>query len=71
MEYFSIKRPLFIVPSEKCSVEYEKIDKFMNLLEKSGVWKIIKYVKHNDKNCKGRKGYNPYNLFVAIVYCFA
>lgn len=71
MDYFSIKRPIFIVPSEKCSVEFEKIDKFMILLEKSGVGKIIEYVKYNDKNCKGRRGYNPYNLFAAIVYCFA
>ena len=71
MNYFSIKRPIFIVPSEKCSVEFEKIDKFMILLEKSGVGKIIEYVKYNDKNCKGRRGYNPYNLFAAIIYCFA
>ena len=71
MKYFSIKKPLFIVPSEKCSVEYEKIDKFINLLENSGVWKIIKYVKCKDKKCKGRNGYNPYNLFAAIIYCFA
>ena len=59
------------MPSQKCNVEFEKIDKFMNLLEKSGVWKILKYVKQKDKNCKGRTGYNPYNLFAAIVYCFA
>ena len=71
MEYFSIKRPLFIVPSKKCCVEFEKIDKFMNLLEKSGVGEIIEHVKLKDKKCKGRTGYNPYNLFAAIVYCFA
>ena len=71
MEYFNIKRPLFIVPSEKCSEEFEKIDKFMNLLDKSGIEKIIKSVKLKDNNCKGRTGYNPYNLFAAIVYCFA
>lgn len=71
MEYFSIKRPIFIVPSEKCSVEFEKIDKFMNLLDKSGVGKIIQSVKLKDKNRKGRNGYNPYNLFAAIIYCFA
>ena len=59
------------MPSKKCCVEFEKIDKFMNLLEKSGVWKILKYVKSKDKNCKGRKGYNPYNLFAAVVYCFS
>lgn len=71
MEYFIIKRSLFIVPSKKCSVEFEKIDKFMNLLEKSDVGKIINSVKFKNKNCKGRNGYNPYNLFAAIIYCFA
>lgn len=59
------------MPSKKCSVEFEKIDKFMNLLEKSDVGKIINSVKFKNKNCKGRNGYNPYNLFAAIIYCFA
>lgn len=71
MGYFNIKRPIFIVPSEKCYVEFEKIDKFMNLLEKSGVGKIIEYVKLQDKKCKGITGYNPYNLFALVVYCFS
>ena len=71
MNYFSIKRPLFIVPSKKCYENFEKIDKFMNLLENSGVWKIFKIVKLKDKKCKGRKEYNPYNLFAAVIYCFA
>ncbi len=71
MEYFSIKRSFFIVPSQKSNVEFEKIDKFMDLLEKSRVWKIIECVKLQDKKCKGRSGYNPYNLFAAIVYCFS
>ena len=71
MEYFSIKRSFFIVPSKKCYENFNKIDKFINLLEKSGVGKILKNVKFNNKNCKGRKGYNQYNLFAAIVYCFA
>ena len=51
--------------------EYEKIDKFMNLLENSGVAEIIKNVKYKNKKCKGRPGYNPYNLFATIIYCFA
>ena len=71
MSYFSIKRPIFIVPSEKCNVELEKIDKFIIFLEKSGVGKIIERVKLNDKSCQGRKGYSPYNIFAATVYCFA
>lgn len=43
----------------------------MSLLEKSGVGKIIEYVKLKDGECKGRNGYNPHNLFATIVYCFA
>ena len=71
MEHFSIKRSLFIVPSEKCIVEFEKIDKFLTFLENSGVGKIIENVKYKNNKCKGREGYNPYNLFAMIVYCFA
>ena len=71
MEYFTIKKPLFLVPTQDCYREFEKIDKFMTLLEKSGVGKIIESVKLKDENCKGRKGYNPYNLFATIIYCFA
>ena len=71
MGYFSTKRSLFIVPCKNCYVEYEKIDKFMNFLEKSGVGKIVENVKYKDYKCKGRNGYNPYNLFAMIIYCFS
>lgn len=71
MYYFTIKKGLFPQFSEKMNKNFEKIDKFMSLLEKSGVGKIIESVKYENKNCKGRVGYNPYNLFAAIVYCFA
>lgn len=43
----------------------------MILLEKTVVGKIIEYVKYTSQNCKGRRGYNFYNLFAAIIYCFA
>ncbi len=71
MSYFTIKRPIFLVPSQGCYEEFDKIDKFMELLEKSGVGKIIESVKLKDENCKGRKEYNPYNLFAMVVYCFS
>ena len=71
MKYFTIKRSFFLVPSLDIVKEYEKIDKFINLLENSGVAEIIKNVKYENKKCKGRIGYNTYNLFAAIVYCFA
>ena len=58
MDYFNIKRTIFIVPSTKCCEEYEKIDKFIELLNKSGIGKIIK----KEQKEKGRNGYNPFNL---------
>ena len=45
MEYFTTKKPIFLVPSDKCNEEFEKIDKFLSFLEETGVWKIIKSVK--------------------------
>ena len=71
MEYFTTKRPIFLVPSDKCNEEFEKIDKFLTFLEESGVWKIIKSVKLKRSMCKGRKGYDPYKLLAVIIYCFA
>ena len=71
MSYFTIKRSLFLVPTLSMMKEYKKIDKFMLLLEKSGVAKILKNVNNFDEKCKGPNGYNPYNLFAVIVYCFA
>ena len=70
MKYFSIKRTLFVVHNQKCCEEFDKIDKFMQLLENSGVGKIVANVKYKDKNYKGRNGYNSFNLFAAIIYCF-
>ena len=67
MNYFNIKRSIFIVSSDKCIEEYEKIDKFIEILNKSGIGKLI---ENTQKNI-GRKGYNPFNLVAAIIYCFS
>lgn len=45
MKCFTIKSSLFLVPSLDMMKEFEKIDKFMNLLENSGVAEIIRNVK--------------------------
>ena len=67
MEYFTIKRPIFLVPSNTCYEEFKKIDKFMMILEKSGIGRLIE-----DKSKKlGRTGYNVYNLVATIIYCFS
>jgi len=70
MNYFTIKNVFFLVPSNQCCEEFEKIDKFMSILEKSGVGKILEKEKNKYKNQNNIK-YNPYNLFAAILYCFA
>ena len=71
MNYFTIKPSFFLVSSIQCDEEFKKIDKFMELLENSGVAKYIEYVNKKSQYCKGRTGYNPYNLFAAIIYCFS
>lgn len=71
MSYFTIKNRFFLQFSQKMLEEFKKIDKFMNLLENSGVGSIIESVKFKNEKCKGRLSYNPYNLFAAIIYCFA
>ena len=67
MEYFSTKRFLFLVSSNKCNEEFDKIDKFISILNKSGIGIFIE----NEKRKKGRYGYNPYNLVATIIYCFS
>lgn len=71
MSYFTIKRTIWLVPSNMVIEEYQKIDKFFQILEKSGVGEIIKSVNLNINQCKGRNGYNPFNMLVAIIFCFA
>lgn len=71
MDNFTIKRTFFQIPSTKCCKEFEKIDKFIKILQKSNIDKIIKNVNKNRKNCKGRKQYNPYNMMATILYCFS
>lgn len=72
MKYFTIKNSFFLVPSTKSNEEFEKIDKFLKILEKSGVGKLINSIHRlNKTSLVGRKGYNPFNMFAMIVYCFS
>lgn len=64
---FNTKRFLFIVPSVKCCEEFDKIDKFLKILNRSGIETIIKKAQSEI----GRKGYNPFNLVATIIYCFS
>ena len=67
MTYFNINRTIFIVPSSKCNEEFDKIDKFIGIMNKSDIGKIIEKVKKKN----GRNGYNPFNMVAAIIYCFS
>lgn len=65
-------RRTFLVPSFDLEVkEQTKIEKFLSLLDNSGVGEIIsRYIK-NDSSLGGRPGYNYYHLFATIIYGFA
>lgn len=45
MNYFTIKRSFFVVFSNKCCEEYEKINKFIKKLNKSEIGKIIENIQ--------------------------
>lgn len=67
MNYFNTIRPFFIVPSLEVYEEFEKIDKFLLILNKSGIGILIT----KEQNRLGRTGYNPFNLVATIIYCFS
>ena len=71
MPYFNTGK-IFLVPSLDLDVkEREKMDKFLALLDGSGVGGIIdRYIKSNTPS-GGRPGYNYYRLFATILYGFA
>ena len=62
ISYFIIKRNLFTVPQQEVLGEYEKIDEFMENLEKSGVYQIIKNVNQKKNLCKQEKKNSKYNM---------
>ena len=71
MPYFNTGK-IFLVPSFDLEVkERLKMEKFLTLLDNSGVGEIIdKYIKNNTPS-GGRPGYNYYRLFATILYGFA
>ena len=72
MEYFTIKRFFFLVPSKDCVEEFKKIDKFIEILNKSGIGKIIEHEqKKYKKSNAGKPEYNPFNLMATVIYCFS
>ena len=70
MSYFTTRDTFFIVPLNMSNEEIQKIDYLAHILEKYGVGKVIEECDFKSSQ-RGRKSYNPYKLFMAIIYCFA
>ncbi len=70
MSYFTMCETFFVVPLNISDEEIQKINFLLNILEESGVGKLIEEMEYKS-SFKGRKSYNPYKLFAAIIYCFA
>ena len=70
MPYF-ITEKVFLMPSFDISEkEKQKLDTFLEILERSNASKIIEKEVTRDINV-GRKSYNPYRLFASIIYGFS
>ena len=71
MPYFNIGKT-FLLPSFDLDVKEQlNIERFLQLLDDSGVDTIIsKYIKNNSSS-GGRPGYNYYHLFSTILFGFA
>ena len=71
MPYFTIEKQYLFIPFELKVKQKESLNRFLSMLEKSGVGDLIqKYVK-NDTEVGGRPNCNYHRLFAAIVYGFA
>jgi transposase len=72
MSYYNIRQSFFILSSTIKVEETQKIDRFLRLLEKSGVCDLLKSkIVHDDLNKGGRPSFNVYNMLAAIIYSFA
>lgn len=71
MRYFTIRKQ-YLFPSYTIDVkESEKLDRFLQLLEKSGVAEVIRSVVPEQADTMGRPAYNQYDLLAVILYGFA
>ena len=71
MPYFIDLQTKLFNSSELIFEEKEKLDKFLLILEESGVGKIIEQATKTDRSKGGRIPYNPYRLFATIIYAFS
>lgn len=70
MSYFTGNEAFFVVPLDMSDGEMLKIRFYLDILERSGVGKLIEEAQFKMED-RGRRSHNPYRLFAAILYCFA
>ena len=71
MPYFTIEKQYLFIPFELKVKQKELLNRFLSILEKSGVGDLIQKYVNNDTEIGGRPNCNYYRLFAAIVYGFA
>ena len=71
MSFFTVFQDRLFPTAELSKGEREKIDKFLKLLEDSGIGEIIYEETKKDKSLGGGSSYNPYRLFASIIYAFS
>lgn len=71
MKYYNTHSPFFASCYTSDVEQYVNIDKFLDLLSRSGACDIIKDSLKEPLERGGRPTVNAYNLFAAIIYCFA
>lgn len=71
MAYFTTRKQ-FLMPSFDPDVkEQAKLDKYLLMLERSGVGKILQNAKDDRMLAGGRPRFNRYDMFATILYGFA
>ena len=71
MPYFTIEKSYFFISFELDVKQKQKLERFMLMLENSGVGEVIKKYVKNNTELGGRPNCNYYRLFAAILYGFA
>lgn len=71
MGYFTTRQEFFLYSSTMDVEEQTKIDKFLNLLENSGVAEILQSAADTQNKYGGRPRNNIYDMFAAVLYGFA
>lgn len=70
MTYFTARDQFLLVPLDTNDEEFRKLVFLLEILEDSGVGKIIEKAGYKSSD-KGRQSHDVYNLFATIVFCFA